>query len=132
MKRGVNVLIIESSKANAARLIEIIMELEEINEILYAPSFDKPINLLFSGRVDIVLCSITLADENVAKLRELRAVCRPFYFVGLFKNGLEDHAKKQPLFADHLLNTEDAAAQLTNIIITAINALNKTAAMLTF
>ncbi|MCW3109314.1 MAG: hypothetical protein JWQ09_3820 [Segetibacter sp.] len=127
VEKKVNVLILESSKVIAARLVDIIMDLEEIDEVLYAPTFDKPVNLLLSDRVDIVLCSIALNDENVAKLIELRAVCKPFSFIVLFNNTQHDYIKKYAdLPVDYFLNTGKELEKLPEIILQTTLALDKT------
>ena len=126
MERGTGVLLLERSKEVAAGLVDIISSLEEIDEILYGPGFDKPINLLLSGRVDIVLCSLSLSDENVAKLAELRAVCKPFLFIVLFKDVKPGYIKKHPdLAVDYFLDTGRHLAKLPQVIIDAILAQNK-------
>src|SRR3954452_17949504 len=93
-ERKLNVLILENSKVIAVRLVETIMEMEEIGEILHAPTFDKPIHLLLSNKIDIVLCSISLSDDHVTKLTELRSLCKPFSFIVLSHDNVKDYAKK--------------------------------------
>lgn len=127
LEKKVNVLILESSKVIAARLVDMIMDLEEIDEILYAPTFDKPINLLLSDRVDIVICNIALNNENVAKLTELRGVCRPFSLIVLFNKTEHDYVKKfADLSVDYFLDTRKELEKLPEIILQATLALNKT------
>jgi DNA-binding NarL/FixJ family response regulator len=128
LERKLNILILESSKVIAERLVDIIMELGEIEEILYAPTFDKPINLLLSNRVDIVLCSIALDDNNVAKLSELRKNCKPFSFIVLFNNiqpGYIHNCRDLPI--DYLVNTSENLENVPDIIIQATLELDKRA-----
>jgi two-component SAPR family response regulator len=126
LERKVKVLILESSKAIAAGLVNMMMGLEEIEEILYAPTFDKPIHLLLSGRVDIVLCSLELTDENVVKLTELQSVCKPFSFIVLFKDVVPDYTKKHPgLSVDHFLDTGKELEKLPETISRMMPAMNK-------
>lgn len=97
-EKKLNILILQSSKAIAEKLVETIMDIEEVEDILYAPTFDKPINMLLSAKVDIVLCGISLTDENVARLNKLRSVCKPFSLIVLSDNIKDDYKEKQTLF----------------------------------
>src|SRR4051794_12093551 len=81
MLKKLNILILDSCKVAASRLLEILMGYDQINEILYAPSFDKPINLLLSHRVDIVICNLRLTKENITKLFSLQQNFIPFCLV---------------------------------------------------
>lgn len=120
-----NVLILESSKVIAVRLVETIMKMEEIGEILHAPTFDKPINLLLSNRIDIVLCSITLEDDDVTKLTELRSLCKPFSLIVLSNGNLPDYTKKYAgLTVDYFLDAAKSPEKLPGVIIEAAHALN--------
>src|SRR5438128_4420197 len=124
-ERKLNVLILENSKVTAVRLVETMMELEEIGEILYAPTFDKPINLLLSNRVDIVLCSISLSDEDATKLAELRSLCKPFSLIVLSHDNVQGYTKKYTgLTVDYFLETSKCSEKLPGIIIEVANALN--------
>jgi DNA-binding NarL/FixJ family response regulator len=127
-KKKLNFLILESSKIVAARLVDLIMHFEETNEILYAPTFDKPINLLLSNKVDIILCSIALTDENVARLNELRCICRPFYFIVLSNSVQEECSNKHPnLTVDAFFVISEVVEKLPDIISEASFALTRQA-----
>lgn len=126
-ERKLNVLILENSKVIAVRLMETIMELEEIDEILYAPTFDKPINLLLSNRVDIVLCSISLSDDDVTKLAELKSLCKPFSLIVLSQGNVRDYTKKYAgLPVDYFVDISTCLEKLPAVLIDASYALNNT------
>jgi DNA-binding NarL/FixJ family response regulator len=117
MFKKLNILILESSKVAARRLLEILMGYEEINEILYAPSFDKPIDLLLSQRVDIVLCNIHLTQENIAKLSSLQQKVIPFCLVVC--SSLRQQVNlvaNSNLVVDHYLDLEKESGKLIDII----------------
>jgi DNA-binding NarL/FixJ family response regulator len=126
IEKKLNLLILESSKVIAAGLVEIITGFERFNEILYAPTFDKPINLLLSDRVDIVLCSIVLTVENVKSLNELRSICKPFYFIALANSPQDEYSKKYPyLTFDSFINASEEPRKIGNLIIETAYRLKK-------
>ena len=123
MERGVNVLILERSKTVAVQLIERIRNIDLINEVLYGSTFDKPINILFSNRLNIVICCIPLTNENVTKLNEIREVCKSFLLIVLSGSTRQEYAKTHPyLSVDYFFNTVEELEQLPEIIMRLTHA----------
>jgi len=120
IEEKVNVLILEHSKVIAERIVKTLTNIEKIGDILYAPTFDKPVNLLLSNRIDVLICGIELTDENIAKLNDLRAECKPFLFIVLSGDIQPRYTKKHPsLSVDYFLNVSKDLETLPAIIIQA-------------
>lgn len=127
MERGVNVLILESSKTVAVKLIEKIRNINLINEVLYGSAFDKPIKILLSNRIDIVICCIPLTNENVVKLNEIREVSKSFSLIVLTDSTREEYTKTHPhLSVDYFFNAIEGLEQFPEIIIQVAQGAAKT------
>lgn len=73
MNSKLNVLIIESNSIIALRLIDLLNELEEVDQVLYASSFPKAYKMLISVKVHVVLLGIRVTDSDIL---ELLSVCK--------------------------------------------------------
>lgn len=126
IEENLNVLILEHSKDIAEKIVKTLRNIEKTGDILYAPTFDKPINMLLSAKVDIVLCGISLTEENVDRLNKLRAICKPFFLVVLFESTKDDYTKKHPyLSVDFFVNRDEELERLPCIIVQAARSFNK-------
>jgi DNA-binding NarL/FixJ family response regulator len=125
IEEKLNVLILEHSKATAEKIVKTLRNIEKIGDILYAPTFDKPVNLLLSNRIDVLICGIELTEENAEKLNKLRGVCTRFFFIALSGDGKPGYTKKNPsLSVDYFLNSRKELEKLPAIIFQAAHVSN--------
>ena len=112
-----NVLVLETSRVFALKLIETLRTFRAIDEVLYGSSLDKPINILYSNRFDIVICGIPLSKEDIETLNEIRKVCKPFCLIILSDDGIENYSKKHPCVSfDYLFDRTKVFRDLAQAI----------------
>ena len=119
MERDVSVLVLESSKVVAAQMVELIKSIAGVNHIFYGATFEKPVHLLYSDKVDVVVCGLVLSDENLSKLIELRITCKPFCLM-LVTDDIEKYKEKYAdLGIDFYLSYQRMSMELPELFIRA-------------
>src|SRR3954451_5186898 len=121
-----NVLILESDKEIAKRLVEKLRYVEGIGDVLYAPGFQKPVNLLLTNQIDILICGAQPTEENLIKLNEIRAVCKPFFLVVLLDKITSEYAKTYPyLSVDFYVDRDEDFEKTVQIFVESAKNLGK-------
>lgn len=105
-KVELSVLIVDDSLIIYERLKLLLMEVEKVQNILYAGSFGDAEQILRQGGVNIVLLDIHLPDKNGIDLLKLIKKEYPSIKVIMITNLADDHYRKlcKRLKADHFID----------------------------
>ena len=105
-KVELSVLIVDDSLIIYERLKLLLMEVEKVQNILYAGNFGDAEQILKQGGVNIVLLDIHLPDKNGIDLLKLIKKEYPSIKVIMITNLADDHYRKlcKRLKADHFID----------------------------